>query len=77
MARTRITGNGRDTVPAETRRHGKRAEIIWESCPDGTARMRPAPSVIALFGAARSATPRDKSEKAHARVLIGRRDRGK
>lgn len=72
MVRTLITSKGQTTVPIEIRRHWKGAEILWEACPDGTARVRPAPDVMALFGAARSSTPRDPREKARARQAMGR-----
>jgi bifunctional DNA-binding transcriptional regulator/antitoxin component of YhaV-PrlF toxin-antitoxin module len=75
MVRTLITSKGQTTVPIEIRRHWKGAEILWEACPDGTARVRPAPDVMTLFGAARSATPRDPREKTRARELMGRGDR--
>jgi bifunctional DNA-binding transcriptional regulator/antitoxin component of YhaV-PrlF toxin-antitoxin module len=75
MVRTLITSKGQTTVPIEIRRNWKGTEILWEVCPDGTARVRPVPDVMALFGAARSATPRDPREKARARELQGRGDR--
>jgi hypothetical protein len=75
MVRTLITSKGQTTVPVEIRRNWKSAEILWELCPDGSARVRPAPAVMALFGAARSAIPRDPQEKARARERIGRGDR--
>ena len=75
MVRTLITSKGQTTVPVEIRRNWKGAEILWEACPDGTARVRPAPDVMALFGTARSVTPRDPREKARARELMGRGDR--
>jgi bifunctional DNA-binding transcriptional regulator/antitoxin component of YhaV-PrlF toxin-antitoxin module len=77
MVRTLITSKGQTTVPVEIRRNWKSSEILWEACEDGTARVRPAPDVMALFGAARSATPRDPQEKARARELLGRGDRAK
>jgi len=63
--------------PIEIRREWKGAEILWEACPDGTARVRPAPDVMALFGAARSATPRDAREKTRAREAMGRGGRAR
>jgi bifunctional DNA-binding transcriptional regulator/antitoxin component of YhaV-PrlF toxin-antitoxin module len=77
MVRTLITSKGQTTVPVEIRRHWQGSEILWEACPDGTARVRPAPDVMALFGAARSSTPRDPQEKAKAREAMGRRARAK
>ena len=77
MVRTLITSKGQTTVPIEIRRQWKGAEILWESCPDGTARVRPAPDVMALFGAARSATPRDAREKVRAREAMGRGGRAR
>ena len=77
MVRTLITSKGQTTVPIEIRRQWKGAEILWEACPDGTARVRPAPDVMALFGAARSATPRDAREKTRAREAMGRGGRAR
>ncbi len=76
MVRTRITSKGQTTVPLEFRRAWKSDEILWERRDDGSVRVRPAPKVMALFGAARSALPRDPQEKTRARELIGRGDRG-
>jgi bifunctional DNA-binding transcriptional regulator/antitoxin component of YhaV-PrlF toxin-antitoxin module len=77
MVRTLITSKGQTTVPIEIRRQWKGAAILWEACPDGTARVRPAPDVMALFGAARSATPRDAREKVRAREAMGRGGRAR
>jgi bifunctional DNA-binding transcriptional regulator/antitoxin component of YhaV-PrlF toxin-antitoxin module len=77
MVRTLITSKGQTTVPVEIRRNWKTSEILWEACADGTAHVRPAPDVMALFGAARSALPCDPREKARARELMGRGDRGR
>lgn len=77
MVRTFTTSKGETTVPVEFRRAWKSDEILWEKCADGSVRVRPAPKVMALFGAARSALPRDPQEKAPARELIGRGDRAK
>ena len=77
MVRTLITSKGQTNVPIEIRRQWKGAEILWEACPDGTARVRPAPDVMALFGAARSATPRDAREKVRAREAMGRGGRAR
>ena len=66
MIRTFITSRGRTTVPEDFRLAWKSGEILWEKCADGSARVRPAPDVMALFGAARSGLPRDEKEKARA-----------
>ena len=72
---TAITSKGQKTVPVEFRRAWKRELSLWEQCEEGAVRVRPAPKVMALFGLARSARPRDPPEKARARELIGRGDR--
>jgi bifunctional DNA-binding transcriptional regulator/antitoxin component of YhaV-PrlF toxin-antitoxin module len=77
MVRTLITSKGQTTVPIEIRRNWKGSEILWEACPDGTARVRPAPDVMTLFGAAGSSVPRDPREKARGRELMGRGGRAK
>ena len=68
MPTPRSTSKGQTTVTVEIHRHRKST--------DATAQVRPAPDVMALSGAAHSATPRDPSEKTRARNLIGRGDRG-
>ncbi|MEO5960771.1 MAG: AbrB/MazE/SpoVT family DNA-binding domain-containing protein [Opitutaceae bacterium] len=77
MVRTTITSKGQTTVPVEFRRAWKSNELIWEAEGDGSVRVRPAPDVMGLFGAARSDLPRDPAEKSRARGLIGRGDRTK
>jgi hypothetical protein len=77
MVRTFITSKGQMTAPVEFRREWKSDEILWEKCEDGSARVRPAPDVMALYGAAKSALPRDPQEKRRARELMGRGDKAK
>ena len=77
MVRTFITSKGQTTVPVEFRRAWKSAEILWEECEDGSVRVRPAPDVMALFGAAGSPLPRDPDEKSVARERMGRGDKAK
>lgn len=77
MVRTFITSKGQTTVPVEFRRAWKSTELLWEANDDGSVRVRPAPDLMKLFGAARSTLPRDPDEKSRARELIGRGDRGR
>jgi len=77
VVRTFITSKGQTTVPVEFRRAWKSDELLWEANEDGSVRVRPAPDIMKLFGAARSAVPRDPAEKTRARELIGRGDRAK
>jgi bifunctional DNA-binding transcriptional regulator/antitoxin component of YhaV-PrlF toxin-antitoxin module len=77
MVRTFITSKGQTTVPVEFRRVWKSDEILWERCEDGSVRVGPAPNVMALFGAAKSAVPRDPQEKTRAREQMGRGDKTK
>jgi len=71
MVKTSITSKGQTTIPVELRRLWKTSEVIWESCEDGSARVRPLPDVMSLFGSASSALPRDPAEKRKAREAIG------
>ncbi|HXC02235.1 MAG TPA: hypothetical protein VNU49_06250 [Opitutaceae bacterium] len=73
MVKTLITSKGQTTVPVELRRIWKTAEVVWETCKDGSARVRPVPDVMSLFGAANDGTPRDPEEKRKAREAMGRR----
>ena len=59
MVRTCITSKGQTTVPIEFRRAWKSDEILWERCDDGSVRVRPAPKVMALFGAAAGSAGKD------------------
>jgi bifunctional DNA-binding transcriptional regulator/antitoxin component of YhaV-PrlF toxin-antitoxin module len=77
MVRTFITSKGQTTVPVEFRRAWKSDEILWEKCEDGSVRVRPAPDVMTLFGAAKSGMPHDPREKIRARELMGRGDTAK
>ena len=72
MVRTSITSKGQTTVPVELRRIWKTSEVLWESCEDGSARVRPVPDVMALFGAAHDGKPKDPAEKTKAREAMGR-----
>ncbi len=73
MVKTSITSKGQTTVPVELRRIWKTAEVVWETCEDGSARVRPVPDVMSLFGAANDGRPRDPEEKRKAREAMGRR----
>ena len=71
MVKTSITSKGQTTIPVEIRRLWHTSEVIWETCDDGSARVRPLPDVLSLFGSASSAIPRDPAEKRKARAAIG------
>jgi bifunctional DNA-binding transcriptional regulator/antitoxin component of YhaV-PrlF toxin-antitoxin module len=59
MVRTYITSKGQTTVPIEFRRAWNIDEILWERCDDGSVRVRPAPKVMALFGATAESAGKD------------------
>ena len=46
--------------------------MLWASCADGSARVRPVPDVMALFGVAHDGKPKDPAEKTKAREAMGR-----
>ncbi|MBE7538493.1 MAG: AbrB/MazE/SpoVT family DNA-binding domain-containing protein [Opitutaceae bacterium] len=75
MVRTTITSKGQTTVPVELRRIWKTSGVLWEVCEDGSARVRPAPDVMTLFGAAGDGRGRDPDEMAKARRAMGCRKR--
>ena len=75
MATTWITSKGQTTIPIELRRVWRTKAVIWETCADGTDRVRPVPDVMALFGAAGDGKSRDRDEKKKAREAMGRRSR--
>jgi bifunctional DNA-binding transcriptional regulator/antitoxin component of YhaV-PrlF toxin-antitoxin module len=72
MVRTQITSKGQTTVPGFIRKQWKTRAVIWESCPDGSARVRPLPDVMSLYGAASSPLPRDPDEKEKGREAWGK-----
>lgn len=72
MVMTSITSKGQTTVPRKFRKQWNARTVIWETCPDGSARVRPAPEVMDLFGSAKSKTSRDPREKNKARAAWGK-----
>lgn len=72
MITTSITSKGQTTIPIELRKVWRTKAVVWETCDDGTARVRPVPDVMALFGAAHDGKPRDVDEKTKAREAMGR-----
>lgn len=72
MVRTTVTCKGQTTIPNEIRKKWNTREVLWESCSDGSARVRPLPDVLALYGSARSPMPKDPDEKAKARAAMAR-----
>lgn len=72
MVRTTITSKGQTTVPQRFRKRWKTNEVIWEACPDGSARVRPLPDVMQLLGAAGSGLPKDPDEIVKARAAMSR-----
>lgn len=76
MIKTRVSSKGQTTIPDSIRSRWKASEVIWEAQPDGSARVRPVPDLLSLYGSARSAQPRDPDEKAKARGTWGRKPAG-
>ena len=72
MVRTLITSKGQTTVPIEFRKRWKTVDVIWEACPDGSARVHPSPDVLQLFGAAAGPRPKDPKEIDKARAALAR-----
>jgi bifunctional DNA-binding transcriptional regulator/antitoxin component of YhaV-PrlF toxin-antitoxin module len=73
MATSTLTDRGQTTVPLEIREALKifpRQRLIWESRKDGSAVVRPAPSVMELAGSLKSNIPfpgiREETESATA-----------
>lgn len=72
MTTTSITSKGQTTIPIELRKVWRTKAVVWETCADGTVRVRPVPDVMALFGAAHDGKPRDVDEKRITRDAMGR-----
>ena len=70
MVKTQISSKGQTTIPAFFRKRWKTSKVLWESNPDGSALVRPAPDIMALFGKAHSDKPRDRQEIAKAHRAI-------
>lgn len=66
--RTLVSSKGQTTIPAKYRARWKSSEVVWEDMPDGSARVRPVPDILSLFGSASSTQLRDPEEKAKART---------
>lgn len=71
MVITSVTSKGQTTIPGEIRKHWNVREVVWEFCADGSAKVRPVPDVMSLFGAAGDGRPKDANEKTRARVAMG------
>jgi hypothetical protein len=70
-----ITSKGQTTVPGKFRKQWKTTEVIWEGCPDGSARVRPLPNVQAMFGMLASTRRKDPREITKARAAMAARAR--
>ena len=68
MVKTLVSSKGQTTIPAKYRARWKSSEGVWEDMPDGSARVRPVPDILSLFGSASSAQLRDPDEKTKART---------
>ena len=70
MVKTQISSKGQTTIPALFRKRWKTSKVLWESNPDGSARVGPAPDIMALFGQASHGKPHDphEIEKAHGAI---------
>lgn len=66
--RTLVSSKGQTTIPAKYRARWKPSEVVWENMPNGSARVRPVPDILSLFGSASSAQSRDPEEKTKART---------
>jgi bifunctional DNA-binding transcriptional regulator/antitoxin component of YhaV-PrlF toxin-antitoxin module len=62
MVKTLISSKGQTTIPAAIRRRLKTSKIFWETNPDGSAIVRPAPDASALFGIAKDGKVKDPNE---------------
>ncbi len=60
MVTSTLTDKGQTTVPQEIREAmgaSPRQRLIWEACKDGSAVVRPMPSVLELAGSLKSEVP--------------------
>jgi bifunctional DNA-binding transcriptional regulator/antitoxin component of YhaV-PrlF toxin-antitoxin module len=70
MVKTFISSKGQTTVPSKIRKRWKTSRIFWQSNPDGSAVVRPVPTVRNLLGIANNGKPRDPQEMEKARKAI-------
>jgi bifunctional DNA-binding transcriptional regulator/antitoxin component of YhaV-PrlF toxin-antitoxin module len=72
MVKTHISSKGQTTIPSAFRKKWKVTQVLWESNPDGTARVSPTPDLMSLLGSAAHGKTRDPDEKKKARQALGR-----
>lgn len=77
MVKTQISSKGQTTIPAHFRKRWKTSLVLWESNPDGSALVRPAPDIMTLLGRAHNGRPRDRHEFEKARAAIAAEGRKK
>jgi len=70
MVKTLISSKGQTTIPSEIRKRWKTSRILWQSNPDGSALVQPAPTVKSLLGIARNGKPRHPREMEKARKAM-------
>ena len=62
MVTTLLSSRGQTTIPIAIRRRWKTSTLVWETNPDGSAIVRPAPDAATLFGIANDGKGRDLKE---------------
>ena len=68
MVKPLVSSKGQTTIPAKYRARWKSSQVVWEDMPDGSARVRPVPDILTLFGYASSAQLRNPDEKTKTRT---------
>ncbi len=70
MVKTLISSKGQTTIPSHFRKRWKSSKILWQSNPDGSAVVRPVPTVASLFGIASSKKGSDPREMERGRKAM-------
>lgn len=71
MVRTLISSKGQTTIPKQFLKRWKTSKVLWDTLPDGSARVSPQPDIMSLLGSAANDVPYNPDEKKLARQAIG------
>jgi len=71
MVKTLVSSKGQTTIPKQFLKRWKTSKVLWDTLPDGSARVSPQPDIMSLLGSAASDIPYSPDEKKLAREAIG------
>ena len=71
MVKTLISSKGQTTIPRQFLKRWKTSRVLWDTLPDGSARVSPQPDIMSLYGSMGNDVPYNPDEKKLARQAIG------